>query len=79
MVSVILDLLGGIGGLVTAVLGLVGAVFAALWSRERGKRKDAEGYRDTRKEIDDAMEGLPRDPDAARDWLRERMRNHNKR
>lgn len=37
------------------------------------RRADAaEGYVDTRREIDDAVDDLGNDPDAARRWLRER-------
>jgi len=49
--SVILDLLGGISGLVTARLGLLSAVFVALGMRERRKRKEAEREAQTHKEM----------------------------
>ena len=78
MIATILDLLGGTGGVIAALSSALLAIVTGLLMRERSKRKDAEDYRKTRKEIDDAMEGLPRDPDAARDWLRERMRNHKR-
>lgn len=60
---------------IIAGLGALAAVVATWFAAtERQKRKQAEGYAKTRKEMDDAMEGLPRDPAAAREWLHERQR-----
>ena len=72
MIAVILEIVGGIGGAIAAVSSALLAIVTGLLVRERGKRKDAEDYRKTRQEIDDALEGLPRNPDLAREWLRER-------
>jgi hypothetical protein len=74
MISTILELLGGIGGAIAALSSALLAIVTGLLVRERGKRKDAEDYMKTRKEIDDAMGDIPRDPTAAREWLRERQR-----
>lgn len=77
MIGFLFDLLGGIGGAIAALSSALLAIVTGLLMRERGKRKDAEGYIKTRKEIDDAMGGIPRDPTAAREWLRERQRRGN--
>jgi hypothetical protein len=71
--TAILDLIGGVQNAIAGLASVVGLIFAALWGRERGKRKDAEGYKETRQEIDDAMGDIPRDPTASRDWLRQRQ------
>jgi gas vesicle protein len=77
MIAAIFEILGGIGGAIAALSSALLAIVTGLLVRERGKRKKAEDYIDTRKEIDDAMGGIPRDPTAAREWLRERQRTRN--
>jgi hypothetical protein len=77
MIAAIFEILGGIGGAIAALSSALLAIVTGLLVRERGKRKEAEDYIDTRKEIDDAMGDIPRDPTAAREWLRERQRTRN--
>ena len=60
--------------ILAALGGLVGWFGMHRAGAEKARRKAAEAYQDTRKDIDDAMEGLPRDPDAGREWLRQRNR-----
>jgi len=74
MISAILDIFGTVGNALAALSSALLALVTGLLVRERGKRQKAEDYAKTRKDIDDAMEGLPRGPDAARDFLRSRNR-----
>lgn len=65
-------------------LAMIGALLAALaaailfgWTK-RGQVesvKALEGYKQTRKEMDDANSEVRNDPDVAREWLRSRQRD----
>jgi len=64
-------------GMVLGALGLLAAAFLAGWSK-KGQveaKKALEGYKRTRKEMDDA--NVPDDPDAATEWLRQRKQRRD--
>lgn len=57
--------------------GAVAIIFAAWMAGKRDQRqqaalKAAEGYANTRKEIDDVENTISGDPSVLRDWVRER-------
>lgn len=45
--TTILDLIGGVQNAIAGLASVVGLIFAALWGRERGKRKEADKKAET--------------------------------
>lgn len=62
------EILIGVGASVAVVIG----VLWKLWRSAVTRRDEAEGYRDTRKRMDEVEGDVPRIPDDAREWLRKR-------
>ena len=73
MVSVILahilEILLGAGVLIA---GVYGAIQKRRADHEKQRADQAEGYRDTRKRMDEAAGDLPNVPHDAREWLQQR-------
>jgi hypothetical protein len=68
---------GALVGALAGILALAGVYIAGRRDgRQRGAQKAAEDYRKTRQRIDDAEK--PSDPDAARAWLADRMRDRKR-
>ena len=70
------------GPLGAALAGIVAVLGALVWGRRKGAQderqkreaQDARDYHDTRRRIDDALDGTHDDDGTLRDWLRERGR-----
>ena len=63
--------------LIVGIISLIGALFLGIgWGARRASKrhaaKDAEAYRKSTEELDDAEASAGTDPDLMREWLRER-------
>jgi hypothetical protein len=62
-----------------AILAAIGSfafgVMMYFWTRRKKKDEDLRDYLKTQKELEDEHRNFPKGPDAARDALRERMRD----
>ena len=74
MIGAALDLLlGPLGAALGALMAAVAAWLAGRKSARQAARGEAlRGYRETRRQMDDAGNDLGDDPDVLREWLRER-------
>ena len=69
LVSHAVEILLGAGVLIA---GAYGAIQKRRADHEKQRADQAEGYRDTRRQVDKAVGDLPNVPDDAREWLQHR-------